>query len=202
MGNTGTVAVADRVKREGIGKLALAGRTKVSRALPLHDLFDRRTAHAAWQPRAIIDEIIELEITAFTIAADEITQRAAAFFDRGSKRDSHRIREQPVADQRNTASGRGGPDTGAKQAFGRVNIAHPHHDLPRQQRLLDGDLAPARLPVHQRAGKSRRKRFDPEAGQQLMLEHIAVFARVPKDGPKASRVAIAENELVENPVDM
>ena len=74
----------------------------------------------ARQAGAIIDEIIELEITAFTVAADEIAQCAAAFFNCGRERDPHGIRQQAVADQRNTASGRGGPDAGAKQAFGYV----------------------------------------------------------------------------------
>src|SRR5260221_13223061 len=51
---------------------ALAARTKVRRALSLHDLSDRRTAYMARQPRAIVDEIVELEIAALAVAADEI----------------------------------------------------------------------------------------------------------------------------------
>ncbi len=35
-----------------------------------------------------------------------------------------------------------------------------------------------------------------------MLQHVAVFARMPQHSAKAPRVSIAENELVEDPVDM
>src|SRR5258707_13741308 len=99
-GKAGVTDGAAGLKREGIEDLALTGGTKIGRTLPLHDLFDRRSTHAAWQPRAIIDEIVELEVTAFAITADEIAQRAAALLDRSGERDAHRGRQQIVRNNR------------------------------------------------------------------------------------------------------
>src|SRR6201991_4190684 len=113
---------------------ALTGRTIVSGTLPLHDLSDRRFANPARQPRAIIDEIIELEVAALTVAADKVAQRAAAFFDRGGKRHAHGIRKEFVTYERHAAGLRSRPDARAKEAFRSVNVAHADHDLAGEQR--------------------------------------------------------------------
>src|ERR1700760_3225250 len=105
-------------------KSALAGRTIVSGALPLHDLSDRRAAYAARLARAIIDEIVELEVAAFTVAADKIAQRAAALLDRSGERDAHRVGQQFVAHERDASRRCGRPDAGAKQTLRGVDIPH------------------------------------------------------------------------------
>ena len=115
--------------------------------MALHDLFDRCATYAARQPRAIIDEIVELEIATLAIAADEVAQRAAALFDRGGKRHAHGVCKQIVTNQRDAAGWRGRPDSGTKKAFRRVNVAHADDDLARQQCLFHGHLASARLPM-------------------------------------------------------
>src|SRR6185437_386131 len=136
--------VARGVKREGIEVLALAGGTEIGGTLTLHDLPDRRSADAAWQARAVIDEIVELEVAALPVAADEIAQRATTLLYRGGKRHAHGVREQGIAHQRDAARCGGRPDARAKQAFRRIDIAHADDDLTGQQRLLHRHRAPAR----------------------------------------------------------
>src|ERR1700710_928302 len=155
-------------------ELALAARAKVRGSLALHDLFDGRSANMARQSRAIIDEIIELEIARLAIAAHEIAQRAAALFDRRGQCCAHGVGEEIVAHERDATSGDGRPDTRAKQALGRINVAYAYDHRAREQRLLDGHLASARLPVHQRTGKFRREWLYAQACQQWMVEDIAV----------------------------
>lgn len=168
----------------------------------MHDLSDRRTAYAAWLPRAIIDEVIELKIAAFSVAADKIAQRAAAFFYRRGKRDAHGVGQQSIAHERNAARCGRRPNARAKKALRCIDVSHADHDFARQQRLLYRDLAPAREPVHQRAGEGRRERLDAEAREQRMPEHVAGFTRMPQHRAEAPRIAKAQNELVEDPVDV
>src|SRR5579863_200257 len=180
----------------------LAMGTKISGTLPLHDLLDRRAAHAARQTRAIIDKIVELKISAFAVAADEIAQRAAAFVDRGGKRCTHGGGKQVVARERDAPGGRRRPDARAKEAFRGIDVAHADHDIPREQRLLDGNLSAARASMHQGSGKPGREWLDAQCGKQRMLEHVARLARMPKYCTKAAWVTEAQNKFVENPVDV
>src|SRR5690349_10029401 len=94
----------------------LAMGTEISGPLPLHNLLDRRAAHAARQAYTIIDKIVELKISAFAVAADEVAQRAAALVDRGGKRYAHCGGKQVVACQRDAPGGCRRPDARAKEA--------------------------------------------------------------------------------------
>ncbi|CAN0623584.1 protein of unknown function [Burkholderia multivorans] len=188
--------------RGGFKISTLAGRTIVGGTLALHDLSDRRAAYAARHARAIVDEIFLLEIAAFAVAADEIAQRAAALVDRGRKRRAHRVGEPLVTRQRHFSGGRGRADARAKEALGRIDIADTDDDVAGEQRLLHRDRAPARARMQERAGERRRERLDAEAREQRMRVDVAGLARVPQHRAEAARIAKAQHERVEDPVDV
>ena len=80
------------------------------RALPQHDLPDRRTAYVAGFASAAVDVEFAEEIAGRAIGVDEVAQRRAAAFDRPGEDALHFRSESRVAGARNVAGGAAGID--------------------------------------------------------------------------------------------
>src|SRR6266851_9194803 len=90
-------------------------------------------------------------------------------------------------------------DARPEQAFVRVNVPDPDHDVGVHQQLLDADVAAARGPIEELRRELFAERLDAEPGEQGMSERVAV---VPQHQAEAARIAQAQRDAAENEVHM
>src|SRR6266851_10266990 len=88
-------------------------------------------------------------------------------------------------------------DARPEQAFVRVNVPDPDHDVGVHQQLLDADVAAARGPIEELRRELFAERLDAEPGEQGMSERVAV---VPQHQAEAARIAQAQRDAAENEV--
>src|SRR5436309_1815023 len=90
-------------------------------------------------------------------------------------------------------------DARPEQAFVRVNVSDPHHDVRVHQQLLDADIAAARGAIEELGREMLAERLDAEPREQGMTQRIAVL---PQHHAEASRVAQAQYDAAENEIHM
>src|SRR5437879_10585308 len=90
-------------------------------------------------------------------------------------------------------------DTRPEQAFVRVDVSDPHHDVRVHQQLLDADIAAARGAIEELGREMLAERLDAEPREQGMTQRIAVL---PQHHAEASRIAQAQYDAAEKEVHM
>jgi len=90
-------------------------------------------------------------------------------------------------------------DARPEQAFVRVDVSDPDHDVRVHQQLFDADVAAARRSIEELGREMLAERLDAEPREQGMAEHVAV---VPQHHAEASRIAQAQYDAAENEVHM
>lgn len=130
---------------------------------------------------------------------NEVTQAAATRCDGGKERFLDDGHETLQARERNLACRRTRVDAGAKQAFGRIDVADADDAVAIHERWFDGCLDALEMIFEPQRIKGRVKRLDTELGEQGMLANIA---REPQHRTKAARIAQAQGGVFKHQIDV
>ena len=133
----------------------------------MHNGADRRAAHATWLTGATIDSGFELEIPGLAFGADKVAQAAAALPNRPRQHLDDGRMQTPSAGTRHLAGRQRRANTRHEQRFGRVDVAHTHHDVTGQQHLLDRRRTLAQRGMESGCVKTATQRLHPQVPQQL-----------------------------------
>ena len=168
--------------------------TKIARALPLTDQFNRSATTPAGQVFTSINHRLELEMTGLPLRIGKIAQRAPPQLQGIGQYLLDRLVQAFGSCQAQLASWRRGSNACSKQSFGCINIAHPYHQFAGQQHLFDRCSAFLQaLPKFFRR-KLLRQRLRAQMRQQFLCGGAGFGAGI-HHGAKPARIVQSQHSL-------
>ena len=119
------------------------------------------------------------------IAADEITQAAAAPGDRIGERRPDRCGKRFTPRTRQAAGARAGRNPRSKQALRGIDVADADHLTTGEKHLLDRQAATATGPIEKRPVERGREGLSPQLRKERVKGQVARVGIVPEQGAKA-----------------
>src|SRR5574343_1262899 len=114
---------------------------------------------------ATIHKVLLLEVARLTICANKVPQGAAACREGCLQGAANGLHESGATGQPEGVGGGVRGDAGPEQAFGGVDVAHPHNPVPVHDEAADRGAAPPGGLVQPRPGEACFQGLDAQPGQ-------------------------------------
>ena len=178
----------------------LAGRTEKGRTAGLPLLADALPATWAGLAGAAIDRATQLETAGAAVAVHIVAHAAAAGGKRFGERAAHRADQFFRLGQRQAAGGAKRRNSGAEQAFRRVNVADADHAPRIHQKGFDRLLPAGALRDEPGRAKALGKRLDAQDAQARV--YAGIGARLPGKQPETAWIAKAQAGVRKDEIDV